>query len=67
MRATIKKIGLELIRERREAVLAESKLIGTKADSKELGKDLLSVLSQSSFPPLSFSPAFSITDAFAIA
>ncbi|KAI5119364.1 hypothetical protein M0805_008519 [Coniferiporia weirii] len=46
-RATIRKIGLELITERKEAILAESKLTGSKTSSKELGKDLLSVLIQS--------------------
>ncbi|THG99229.1 hypothetical protein EW145_g7300, partial [Phellinidium pouzarii] len=52
-RATIRKIGLELIAERKEAVLAELELTGAKTDFRELGKDLLSVLIRSN---LSTSP-----------
>ncbi|EJC98034.1 cytochrome P450 [Fomitiporia mediterranea MF3/22] len=46
-RTKIRDIGLGLIAERKEAILAESALTGSKEDPKDLGNDLLSVLIRS--------------------
>ena len=54
-RATMRRIGLELIEERRSEVIAEMQTAGGKngidGDQTVLGRDLLSVLSKSIYTP----------------